>query len=61
MEPAFDMEGAFNDVTLRLLRGANEREVIAQVDEILKPYGSIGAIGRDQQISARFLSDEIKQ
>lgn len=61
MESAFDMEGAFNDVSLRLLRGANEDDVIEKVDDILKPYGSIGAIGRDQQLSARFLSDEIKQ
>ena len=28
---------------------------------MLRPYGGIGAVGRDQQISARFLADEIKQ
>ncbi len=61
MEAAFNMEGAFNDVSLRLLKGANEQEVIDRLDAILKPYGSIGAIGRDHHISARFLADEIKQ
>ena len=54
-------KGAFNDISLRLLRGANEEEVIDRVDAILKPYGSVGAIGRDQHLSARFLADEIKQ
>ena len=61
MEAAFDMEGAFNDVSLRLLRGTDEAEVIDRLDAILKPFGSIGAIGRDHHISARFLADEIKQ
>ncbi len=61
MEAAFDMDGAFNDVSLRLLRGANSEDVIAQLDRLLKPYGAIGAIGREDQISAKFLSDEIKQ
>ena len=61
MESAFDMDGAFNDVTIKLLRGANPQEVIDQVDVILQPYGGVGAIDRDQQVSARFLADEIKQ
>ena len=61
MEAAFNMEGAFNDVSLRLLKGSNEHEVIDRLDAILKPYGSTGAIGRDHHTSARFLADEIKQ
>lgn len=61
MEAAFDMEGAFNNVSVRLLRGAKEQEVIDRLDAVLKPYGAIGTIGRDQHVSARFLADEIKQ
>ena len=61
MEAAFDMDGAFNDVSIRLLRGAKEEDVIDQLDRILRPYGGVGAIGRDQHVSARFLADEIKQ
>jgi putative ABC transport system permease protein len=61
MEAAFDMDGAFNNVSVRLLRGASEQDVIDQLDALLKPYGAIGTIGRDQQVSARFLADEIKQ
>lgn len=58
---AFNMEGAFNDVTLDLSPGADEREVIERLDELVKPFGSLGAHGRHDQISNRFLSDEIKQ
>jgi putative ABC transport system permease protein len=60
MEAAFDMQGAFNDVSLRLLRGTNPEGVIDRLDELLRPYGGVGAISRDDQISAKFLADEIK-
>ncbi|MGE5192526.1 MAG: ABC transporter permease, partial [Deltaproteobacteria bacterium] len=58
---AFDMEGAFNDVCLDLTPGADEQEVIERLDEIVRPYGGLGAHGRRDQISNRFLSDEIRQ
>jgi putative ABC transport system permease protein len=59
--PAFDMDGAFNDVVLALAPGAREAEVIAQLDRLLERYGGLGAYGRHDQISHRFLSDEINQ
>jgi putative ABC transport system permease protein len=58
---AFDTEGAFNDISLDLLPFASEKDVIARLDEILAPYGGFGAYGREDQISNRFVSDEIKQ
>lgn len=58
---AFDMEGAFNDICLDLTPGADEQEVIERLDAIVKPYGGLGSHGRRDQISNRFLSDEIKQ
>lgn len=58
---AFDMDAAFNDVTLSFMPDANEAEVIAQLDRLLTPYGGLGAYGRDRQISARFLADELTQ
>ena len=58
---AYDMDGAFNNVTLTLREGANEQDVIDRLDEILKPYGGIGAIARKDQLSNRFLSEELKQ
>ncbi|MBI1425038.1 MAG: FtsX-like permease family protein [Gammaproteobacteria bacterium] len=58
---AYDMDGAFNDVTLTLSKGANEEDVIDRLDTILQPYGGTGAIAREDQLSNRFLSEELKQ
>ncbi len=59
--PAFDMVGAFNDVSLTLTPGAVEADVIARVDRLMERYGGLGAYGRSDQVSARFLNDEIAQ
>jgi putative ABC transport system permease protein len=58
---AFNMDGAFNDVTLTLMRGAIEADVIFHLDKILEKYGGFGAYGRKDQLSNRFLSEEITQ
>ncbi len=58
---AYDMDGAFNNVSLGLARGADEQAVIDRLDEILAPHGGIGAIARKDQLSNRFLSEELKQ
>ena len=58
---AYDMDGAFNNVTLTLLKGTNEQDVIDRLDALLKPYGGIGAYARKDQLSNRFLSEELKQ
>jgi putative ABC transport system permease protein len=59
--PAFNMEGGFNDVAIALAPGASEADVITWLDALLEPYGGLGAYGRYDQLSARFLSDEIAQ
>lgn len=59
--PAYNMEGAFNDLALALAPGASEPEVITRTDTLLNRYGGLGAYGRYDQISNRFLSDEIVQ
>jgi putative ABC transport system permease protein len=58
---AFDMTGAFNDLSLKLDARAAEKPVIAALDILLEPYGSLGAYGRDRQQSNSFLDAEIKQ
>lgn len=58
---AYDMEGAFNQVSLTLARDAREQEVIDRVDAVLATYGGTGAYGREDQFSNRFLSEELKQ
>ncbi|HEX7023177.1 MAG TPA: ABC transporter permease [Gemmatimonadales bacterium] len=58
---AFDLLGAFNDVSLALVPGASEAEVISRIDRILSRYGGLGAYGRRDQASARFLDNEIEE
>jgi putative ABC transport system permease protein len=58
---AFDMEGAFNSVVLTLERGARQGDVLDRLDAFLDPYGSLGAIDRSDQISNRYLSEELNQ
>jgi putative ABC transport system permease protein len=58
---AFDMDGAFNDVSLALGTDASFDDVAEAVDRILEPYGSLGAYGRDKQVSARFVQEELEQ
>jgi putative ABC transport system permease protein len=60
-EAAFDMKGAFNDVVVRLAPGADAKAAVAEIDRILEPYGSVGAIERRDQPSNRFLQDELNQ
>ena len=57
----FDMEGAFNNVSLATLRDADTRQIIEVLDDILKPYGNSGAYDRSDQISHAFLDSELDQ
>ena len=57
---AYDLDGAFNNVSLSLSPGATEIEVITQLDRLLARYGGLGAYGREDQVSHQILSDEIK-
>jgi putative ABC transport system permease protein len=60
-EAAFDMKGAFNDVVISLAPGADPAPVIEELDRLLEPYGSVGAVERRDQPSNRFLQDELNQ
>lgn len=61
MEAAYDMDGAFNDVSLLLSPGAQETEVIRRLDNLLAPYGGAAAHGRADQISNAFIDQELDQ
>jgi putative ABC transport system permease protein len=58
---AFGMEGAFNNVVLTLLPEYSEASVIDALDLLLEPWGGLGAHGRDEQISYRYLDNELTQ
>lgn len=61
LEAALDMDGAFNSVAMSLSPDAGIQSVLDAVDRVLKPYGGIGAISRDDQRSHRYLSEEFRQ
>jgi putative ABC transport system permease protein len=57
---AYDMDGAFNRVAIKLAPGASERAVVDQVSRHLTRYGGREAHGRDDQPSNAMLDAEIK-
>jgi len=61
VQAAFGLQDAWNEAVLTLAPGASERAVIAALDALLAPYGSLGAHGRSEQVSHRYLTDEIQQ
>jgi putative ABC transport system permease protein len=58
---AHNMEGAFNDVALTLSPGASLPDAIERLDALLAPHGGLGAYGRKDQVSHRYLSEEFRQ
>lgn len=60
-EAAFAMKAAFNDAVISLAPGTDPKPVIDELDRLLEPYGSVGAVERRDQPSNRFLEDELNQ
>jgi putative ABC transport system permease protein len=56
-----DLQGAFNDLSIRLEPGTDEQTVLDRVDDLLAPYGGTGAILRKDQVSHAFLDGELEQ
>jgi putative ABC transport system permease protein len=65
MVHVFDMQGAFNQAAFRVHDSIDKKQLsaqlITQVDALLAPYGTRGAMRQDQQISARIVNDELSQ
>nr|WP_297351624.1 ABC transporter permease [uncultured Caldimonas sp.] len=61
LSAAYDMEGAFNQVAVKLAPGASERDVVARLSRLLAPYGAGEAHGREDQVSHAMLDAEIKE
>jgi putative ABC transport system permease protein len=58
---AFDLQGAFNDVACTLMPGAIEADVLQRLDQMTAPYGGLGAIGRADQSSHKFVTNELQE
>ena len=61
LEAALDMTDAFNSVALRLRPDADTAAVLDALDALLARYGGLGAYARKDQLSNRFLSEELRQ
>ena len=55
-----DMQGATNDIAIRVSATESEASIIAAVDRELEPYGGQGAFGRTSHPSHVMLEDHIK-
>lgn len=61
LETAYDLQGAFSNLVLKLAPGTNPDRVVSAVDRLTAPYGGTGALGRKDQISHAFLDAELTQ
>ena len=61
LEAAYDLDGAFNDLSVQLLRGAEPEHVMAEIDRLLAPYGGVSALPRAEQLSNFFVMNELDQ
>ncbi len=59
LEAAYDLDGSFNEATLALTRNAQVEAVLAKIDHVLEPYGGAGAYHLYDQLSNRFLHEEM--
>jgi putative ABC transport system permease protein len=57
---AYQMEGAFNDISVKLEPGANQDAALSAIDRVLEPYGGLGAQSRKHQLSHSILTSEIQ-
>jgi putative ABC transport system permease protein len=58
---AYDMEGAFNSASFSLTSEAAPQSVLDRIDQVLEPYGGHDAYLREDQVSNRFLTEELRQ
>lgn len=58
---AYELDGAFSNLVVKLTPSASVDWVIEQVDRLTVPYGGTGATARADQTSHAFLDAELKQ
>jgi putative ABC transport system permease protein len=58
---AYNMDGAFNHIAVKLAPGVNPQAVIDGISQRLSPYGGRQAYGREDQSSHAMLENEIKE
>ena len=61
LEAAYDLDGAFNDLSVALLRGASTERAMMEIDRLLEPFGGVSALPRSEQLSNFFVTNELDQ
>lgn len=61
LAPAFDLDGAFNDLAIAVTPTASIPYILDRLDTLTEPYGGTGAFARDEQTSHRYITDELEQ
>ena len=59
MASAFNLDGAFNYLSLKIDKNANQDAIIEKLDILLKPYGGTGAYDRSEQSSNAYIDTEL--
>jgi len=58
---AYDMDGAFNNTSFTFTAKAIPQDVLDRIDQVLASYGGRDAYLRADQVSHRYLSEELRQ
>jgi putative ABC transport system permease protein len=58
---AYDMDGAFNNASFTFTAGATPQDVLDRIDQVLGAYGGRDAYLRADQVSHRYLTEELRQ
>lgn len=58
---SLDLTDAFNEALVRVDRSADADDVVRKLDRILARYGGVSAYPRSEQISDRFVTNELAQ
>lgn len=61
LEQLTQMQGSFNNIVGAISADVQVGTIKLEMDQIIKPYGSLGAYDRSKQISHLFVEDEIRQ
>ncbi len=61
LRAVYDLEGAFNQLSVLLQHGADAAPVMEAVDRLLKPYGGTASYGRDNHPSHAFIDTELSE
>jgi putative ABC transport system permease protein len=57
----YNMAGGWNSAVIRVRNGLDPARLRTVIDDAVRPFGSFGASLRNDQLSHRFITDEIRQ